>query len=290
MDSYRIGDVLLTWDGGGYPLQKGEFMEKFRYEGPWEGERIVLEGRMEPLTPYREYPVLMEQYLFSVHQVNGERLLLYHWSYLRDGYGIWLDRISRGRRDVCSFDPAMLTQIPMTADWFFGVSGLQRALLMKNRPVLHASYIEWKENAVLFLAPSGTGKTTQAKLWNQYEQTPIINGDRALLGKRNGLWHAYGFPNCGSSDICLNRTLPVRMIVILAQGPENRIEPMTVAQKLRSVASGIVSYHWDSEDVQNAAILAGEIVTQVPVCKLVCRPDKGAVELLKKYLEGERLC
>lgn len=290
MNAYNIGDVLVTFDAGGYPLQKGPYTEKFRHEGPWDGERIALEGRLEPLAQYREYPLLLEQQLYSVYEVNGERLLLYHWSYLPDGYGIWLDRISRGRSDVCSFDPAMLTQIPMTADWFFGVSGLHKALLMKGRPVLHASYIEWKGSGILFTAPSGTGKSTQAKLWNRYENTPILNGDRVLLAKKNGIWHAYGFPNCGSSEVCENRTLPVRAIVVLQQGPENRILPMTAAQKLRSIAAGVVNYNWDSEDIHATVELAGNLATQIPVVKLVCRADREAVEVLKMYLEGEEPC
>lgn len=280
-----IGDVLLSWDGGGYAMQEGQFMEEFRHEGPWMGEQIILRGKYEPLTPYRDCPLLLERELFSVYDVAGERLLLYHWSYLRDGYGIWLDRVAQGREDVVSIDPAMDTQIPLLPDWFFGVSGLHKALLMKNRPILHSSYIDIGGSAVLFTAPSETGKTTQARLWEQYSGARIINGDRALLGKRNGVWHAYGFPNCGSSDVCINRTLPIRAIVVLEQGSENRVRQLTPMEKLRSLLSGMVLYHWDSGDVEKGLSLAEELIGQVPVVKLICRPDAQAVEVLKKHLE-----
>lgn len=285
MEQYCIGDVLLSWDGGGYSMHNGEFMEQFRHEGPWQGEKILLRGRYEPLTPYRDCPLLLERDLFSVYDVDGERLLLYHWSYLRDGYGIWLDRLAQGREDVVSFDPAMDAQIPLYADWFFGVSGLHKALILKDRPILHASYIDIGGSALLFTAPSQTGKTTQAKLWERHAGAEIINGDRALLGKRDGVWHAYGFPNCGSSDICVNRTLPIRAIVVLRQGAENRVKSMSSMEKLRSLVSGMVLYHWDGSDVQKALALAEDLITNVPVIKLVCRPDAQAVEGLKEYLE-----
>lgn len=287
MEQYRIGDVLLSWDGGGYAMQKGEFMESFRHSGPWEGERITLRGHYEPLTPYRDFPLLLERELFSVYDVNGERLLLYHWSYLRDGYAVWLDRVAQGREDAVSIDPAMDTQIPLLPDWFFGVSGLHKALLMKNRPILHASYIDIGGEAVLFTAPSETGKTTQAKLWEVYAGAEIINGDRALLGKKEGRWHAYGFPNCGSSDVCINRTLPIKAIVVLRQGEENRIEPMAAGEKLRSLISGMVLYHWDGNDVELALPVAEDMIEKIPMIRFHCRPDAQAVEVLKKYLKEE---
>ncbi|WP_370839368.1 hypothetical protein [Intestinibacter bartlettii] len=35
-----------------------------------------------------------------------------------------------------------------------------------------------KDKGILFSAPSGTGKSTQADLWEKYENAEIINGDR----------------------------------------------------------------------------------------------------------------
>lgn len=114
----------------------------------------------------------------------------------------------------------------------------------------------------------------------------ILNGDRVLLGKREGRWFAHGFPNCGSSDICVNKSLPVRAIVVLRQGKENCVRPMTTAQKLRDLASAMVVYRWDGEDIAKAASVAAELLETVPVVELVCRPDREAVEVLKDYLEG----
>lgn len=284
MDCYMLGDVLFRWDGGGYCLEKGEFMNKFRFDGPWRGDSVTFRASLQPLTQFREFPLLLENDMFSAYDVNGERFLLYHWAYLRDGFGIWLDRLNGKREDVVSFDPAILSQKPMTEDWFFGVSGLHKALLQLDRPVLHASYVDIGGKAVLFTAPSGTGKSTQAQLWHTHAGAQIINGDRVLLGKRDGVWCAYGFPNCGSSRICLNRTLPIHAIVSLQQGAENRVEAMTVAEKLRCILAGTAVYRFDVGDIARASGLAGDILSSTQVLRLVCRPDAQAVETLKREL------
>lgn len=287
MDCYNIGDTLFLWDGGGYELARGEYMEKFRHIGPWNGDTIQLRGKIEPLQQYTLFPCILIRHLFSVYDVNGERLILYHWAYLRNAYGVWVDRITQGREDVCSFDPALFNQLPLPADSFFGLSGLQKALLMQGKPVLHSSYIEWKGRAILFTAPSETGKSTQARLWEESAGARIINGDRALLAKRGDIWYAFGFPNCGSSSICINKAVPLHTIVVLEQGMENYVEQMTPGEKNRCLTTGICIYPWDPIDLECAMDIAQKIITDVPVVRLVCRPDVEAVDVLRQYLEGE---
>lgn len=285
MDTYLLGDTLFCWDGGGYALQPGIYMPRFRCGGPWDGDRITLRGAFAPLSAYLNYPKVGQAELYDIYDVDGEKLLLYHWGYKRNAYGIFPERVLQGREDVCFFDPGILKQLPLSCDWFFGVSGLQKALLHRDKPVFHASYIDHRGSAILFAAPSETGKSTQAALWEKYAGTQIINGDRVLLGKRDGLWHAYGYPCCGSSDICVNRTLPLKAIVMLAQGSENKIEQLRMPQKIRMLAAGIAVYSWAAEDVDKAFALAAEIAAAVPVIRLVCRPDQDAVNVLRRYLE-----
>lgn len=285
MDTFLIGDLLIHWQCGDYRMRRGEFMEKFRFDGQWNGKTVTLQGKTEPLEPYTHFPKLREEKLYDIYDVNGELLHLYRWSYLNIGYGVWVDRIARGERHVCSFDPAMQRQIPMDFDWFFGVCGLHKLFLQAQHPILHASYVDIGGEALLFTAPSETGKSTQARLWCAHAGAELINGDRVLLGERNGIWHAFGYPNCGSSQVCVNRTLPVRAIVVLQQGRENRLEKLSPAVQVRSLTAGMVLYPWDSEEIAQGLTVASRICTAVPVIRLVCRPDAEAVQVLKNYLE-----
>lgn len=152
--------------------------------------------------------------------------------------------------------------------------------------MLHASYIAYNGGAILFAAPSQTGKSTQARLWEQHAGAELINGDRVLLGKRKGVWYAHGYPNCGSSDVCKNISLPIRAIVILRQGQENKIQPLAQAQRVRSLVTGFALHRWQETDMDRAFDLAQELAAEVPVLGMTCRPDEAAVEKLRQYLEA----
>ena len=43
--------------------------------------------------------------------------------------------------------------------------GLEHLLATQRAVILHSAYIDYKGKAILFSAPSGTGKSTQAELW-----------------------------------------------------------------------------------------------------------------------------
>ena len=64
---------------------------------------------------------------------------------------------------------------------FLSLLALERRLSERPCLILHCAYLEYQGKAMLFSAPSGTGKTTQAGLWEQYRGSRTVNGDKALL-------------------------------------------------------------------------------------------------------------
>lgn len=285
MDEFLFGDILFRWDGGGYELAKGRYCERFRTHGAKVAETVTFRAQFESLEKYTRYPRLAENEVYDIYRIDGEKLLIYHWGKLRSGFGIWPERIEAGREDVCAFDFEMKNQVPMSTDWFFGVSGLHGALLKKNAPILHASYIDYRGRGILFTAPSQTGKSTQAQLWHDVCAAEIINGDRVLLRKRGDIWHSFGYPCCGSSQICVNRAVPLAVIAVVQQNAENRVEELSTAQKMKAIVTATEMYPGNYEELQRALNLAEDLISKVPVVRLCCRPDKGAVTALKEYLE-----
>ena len=68
------------------------------------------------------------------------------------------------------------------ADTIFGsILSLEKRMYFHNSFILHSAYICVNGKAVLFTAPSGGGKSTQAKLWADHRGARTINGDRTLL-------------------------------------------------------------------------------------------------------------
>ena len=150
--------------------------------------------------------------------------------------------------------------------------------------IFHSSYIEYDGKAILFTAPSGTGKSTQAELWRSLRGARIINGDRSAIRFEDGVLCAMGIPFAGSSTYCENRTLPLAAIVYLAQAPETTIRKVRGAEAFRRIWEGCTVNTWDRTDVDLASETVMKIASSVPVYYLACTPDESAVIALEQFL------
>ena len=170
-----------------------------------------------------------------------------------------------------------------TAEQLFEVLDLPKILLLHGRLVMHGAYLTAEGRAIIFTAPSGVGKSTQAELWRRHCGAQVINGDRVLLGFENNCLMAYGFPFSGSSDDCENVAAPVACIVSLAQAEQNRLEKMKGREAVKHVLRGVYS--------ENGADFAGQLsfvlhtVQSVPVYRLACVPDESAADILRQRLQ-----
>lgn len=160
----------------------------------------------------------------------------------------------------------------------------EHMIVQNNGILFHSSYINWNGNGILFTAPSGTGKSTQADLWCEHEKAELINGDRsAVLSTEDGVV-VYGIPFSGSSGICKNITTPLKAIVYLQQAPENVLMKLKGRQAFARVWEGCSVNVWNRDDMEKCSQTVMDIITRVPVYLLQCTPDQRAVELLKEEL------
>lgn len=175
----------------------------------------------------------------------------------------------------CRFDMAGLLSCLM----------MESTLLRHDRAILHAACIAVDGQAILFSAPSGTGKSTQAALWQRYRNAEIINGDKILLRQSGGVELACGLPYAGTSGICVNRSLPIRAIVMLEQGAENRIAPMQYLSAVKALLRQMPVQAWNHGDVERALTAAQRVAGKVPVYQFACLPDESAVCCLENQLK-----
>lgn len=169
--------------------------------------------------------------------------------------------------------------------FIFQAVALEHLLAQYGRIILHASYISVEGNAVLFTAPCGTGKSTQAELWRKYRNAEIINGDRACISC-DEIPVAHGLPMSGTSGICKNMSLPLRAIIFLEQGKVNTLERLKGVRAMKAIFSGCWVNTWEKEDVENVLSVIERIVLLIPVYRLSCVPDVTAVEVLEKEIFG----
>ena len=162
---------------------------------------------------------------------------------------------------------------------------LEQLLLKKRACILHSSYISINKRGIVFTAPSGGGKSTQAELWKKYKNAGIVNGDKSIIGKENGKWYAYGIPFSGSSEYCLNRTCPLKAIVILDKGPLNTLIPVGI-RGFSNVFSQVTVNPWDKEFCNKAMDLVMDVCNEVPIYYYSCTKTPEAVEVLyQEFIE-----
>lgn len=288
MEKYHIGNVDFVWKEGNFPLKIDNYMRKFLKEDLQNenNEEIIYETCIENLEAYSKGNLLQMNGLYELYQFPEGEFIIYHWATCRFAFGFWMDDLEKGNMVRCYFSPEMYNQIPLDAVRFFSCAGMHSKLLQKNALVFHSSYIEWKGKAILFAGASGTGKSTQAKLWETHANAQIINGDRTLIRKKDDIWMAYGYPCCGSSLICINKTLPIALVVILEQGTENKIEVIDKKSQIRAILTGSEAYRWKLDEIDSVCQIARGLVDAVPVIKFVCKKDKNAVNVLKEWMEG----
>lgn len=169
----------------------------------------------------------------------------------------------------------------------FSHIGLEELLIRHDRLILHAAYVDTPMGAVLFSGPSGIGKSTQADLWVRYAGAELINGDRTILSRETDSWIAHGSPYAGSSRCFVDRSRPVRAVVMLEQGESCRLRRLGTGEAFRKLYAGTTVNSWDSRAVERTSALLADLAAGTEVLHLTCTPDRSAVELLEKHLRKE---
>lgn len=163
-----------------------------------------------------------------------------------------------------------------------------RAIFQKFQVLFfHASRILYKGSAILFTAPSGTGKTTQAGLWEQYRRAEILCNDRSLLRKTEKGWYSYGYPMDGSEPVRSNMKIPLGAVVLLRQGTVNYVERLRANQAAVLLMNQLVIDIWNPDAHKSAMENILRLLEDIPVYLLICTPDIRAVETLEVELEKD---
>lgn len=190
---------------------------------------------------------------------------------------LWVDYLERGRACVSDFSSS-----------FFHI-GLESLMIHEHRICFHAALVRTKAGGILFCGPSGIGKSTQAELWCREGLGSLINGDRPILGKRNGIWTGWGSPYAGSSKCYVNQSCPLAALVLLEQAPACSIRRPGFPEAFRRVFYAVTVNPWNPGFLSAAMDLAEDLAKNVPVFVFACTPEKEAVTCLRSHLERERI-
>ncbi|EGW38456.1 hypothetical protein [Desulfosporosinus sp. OT] len=159
-------------------------------------------------------------------------------------------------------------------------------LLHMDGLVVHASALEWNGKGLIFSAPSGTGKSTHVKLWQEYiNDVIVLNDDNPAVRIINNQPTIFGTPWSGSAFIHSNESAPLFAIIVLEQAQDNVLRKLDRHEVILKLMPRVFLPYFDQNFMDKAMTIFENIITSVPVYLLKCRPDREAVELVYQCLK-----
>jgi len=151
---------------------------------------------------------------------------------------------------------------------------------------IHSSCIVYKEGAILFLGESGTGKSTQSRLWHEcHPETMLLNDDGPFLALRNDRYEVFGSPWSGKTPCYRNLHYPIHAIVRVVQAKSNRITTPSNLKKIGIILPSLPPALSKEHEMQSYMLaMVSRLIEEIPVLQLECLPDAGAVETLHDNL------
>ncbi len=145
--------------------------------------------------------------------------------------------------------------------------------------LLHSASAIRNGKAFLFAGVSGAGKTTISRL--APPDATLLTDEISYVRKLDTGYVAFGTPFTGElAKLGENVSAPVAALYLLAQGPENRIDPVAPGEAARSLLANVLFFAEDEQLVQAAFHSAFEFVSRVPVLRLTFVPDARVWEMI----------
>jgi len=145
--------------------------------------------------------------------------------------------------------------------------------------LLHAASAIRNGRAFVFSGISGAGKTTISRL--APPDVTLLSDEISYIRPCEGRYCAFGTPFAGElAKVGENVNAPLDTVYLLAQGPENRRDPVTPAEAARALLRNILFFAEDPKLVELVFRAALDCVARVPVYRLTFVPDPSVWETI----------
>ena len=162
--------------------------------------------------------------------------------------------------------------------------------LSKHEIVLiHGSAVAVDGEGYIFVAPSGTGKSTHTRLWRTMfgSRAVVINDDKPLLKCSDDGIIVFGSPWDGKHHLSTNISVPLKAICFLERGKENHIEPIAATEGFLPMLKAV--YHSKVAE-REACILRSlqNIRQKANFYRLRCNMEPDAATVSYEGMKHER--
>ena len=146
---------------------------------------------------------------------------------------------------------------------------------------MHASVIRNAGRAYLFLARSGTGKSTHSQQWLEaIPGSELLNDDNPIVRVfPDGRVRVFGSPWSGKTPCYRAEEAQAGAFVRIRRCPENKITRLGLVEAYASLYSSCSGFRAVKRMADGLHETIGAIVTKVPCFVLDCRPDHDAARV-----------
>jgi len=145
--------------------------------------------------------------------------------------------------------------------------------------MIHASGVNNAGEGFLFSGISGKGKSTMAKLWDNWG-AKVIHDDRLIIRKSGNGYSMYNTP-VYNNDKPLDS--PLDRIFIIDHGIENKLIPLREASAVSMVMANCIQHTWGPAIISKLLESVSEMCRVIPTYRLFFRPERSVIDhILKK--------
>lgn len=152
---------------------------------------------------------------------------------------------------------------------------------------LHGVTMLCGNEIVVLSAPSGTGKTTLARLLEKYCDAIMINGDFAMLSVSNEGVIFEPTPFCGTSGRCLNHRVKINRIVFLSQSPINQGHDLFGREAMMYFMNNSFIPTWDPKMQLAIRTNIMKCISNLRVSLFRFAPTREAAEYFFDVIQGD---
>ncbi len=147
----------------------------------------------------------------------------------------------------------------------------------KNGIIFHSSAVAVDGKAYLFTAPSGTGKSTHARLWREVfgEKVMYINDDKPIIRWVDGDFYVYGTPWNGKHNLDTDTRAKIQAICEIRRGKENKIYALSPREMVLVVLNQTIR-PTNEEGIDKLIAVLDKLLKTVNLYRLECDVSEEA--------------
>ena len=168
------------------------------------------------------------------------------------------------------------------AEWFIRLA-VECVLARRGFVSLHAAAVETGGKAYAFTGPSGMGKSTRARAWQEALGAELVNGDRPLIDVRHS--ELYGVPWDGKEKCFRNVHYPLAAICEVRRSSAVYVRKMTFAQRRKVLLQQCFIPMWDTETAVIQMANIARLAAGTEMVRVFSGPEAEDARVLYSALE-----